>query len=177
MSIYCEVCGQYYDTTYHFCGGTPTIPEPNKIERLQRENIELKSKLENIKYLDRDVEMLSAEFHKVYQQEAKRQAKATGERYKLKYPNDYNKLPEKIKEFDRVLARYVLSLAIPNIKEEDIIDVLGRKVRHLIANEEYDNFQTQDGSMTIDEKHTIIKEKTFERIRDIAKEILNKINQ
>ena len=47
------------------------------------------------------VETLSREFHQIYQEEAKRQGD-------VRHPDNYDSLPENIKEFDRVLARYVL---------------------------------------------------------------------
>jgi len=46
------------------------------------------------------VEELAAKFHAIYQAEAKRQGD-------VRHHDDYNRLPENIKEFDRVLARYV----------------------------------------------------------------------
>lgn len=51
------------------------------------------------------VEKLAAEFHDIYQQEAKRQGD-------VRHHDDYDQLPENIKEFDRVLARYVLALLV-----------------------------------------------------------------
>jgi hypothetical protein len=50
----------------------------------------------------KDVESLSAKFHDLYQQEAKRQSD-------VRHKDAYADLPENIKEFDRVLARYVLA--------------------------------------------------------------------
>lgn len=46
------------------------------------------------------VEQLAREFHAVYQAEAKRQGD-------VRHHDDYDALPENIKEFDRVLARHV----------------------------------------------------------------------
>ena len=57
-----------------------------------------------------DVEKLSAELHAIYQKEAKRQA-GTGED-EVRHPDDYNSLPEHTKEYDRVLARYVITLLV-----------------------------------------------------------------
>jgi protein associated with RNAse G/E len=74
----------------------------------------LKSKSE-IKYLDFDVEILSAKFHEVYMIEARRQGD-------VRHKDNYSDLPENIKEFDRVLARYVLSLAIPEDKSEVVAE-------------------------------------------------------
>jgi len=58
--------------------------------------------LEICKLLDeRDLEILSSQFHDVYIKEAKRQGDC---RHKDKYED----LEENIKEYDRVLARHVL---------------------------------------------------------------------
>lgn len=51
----------------------------------------------------REVEALAAEFHEVYQAEARRQGD-------VRHSDDYAALPERIKEFDRVLARHALRL-------------------------------------------------------------------
>lgn len=50
---------------------------------------------------EKDVEELSAEFHRVYMIEAKRQGD-------VRHKDKYEDLAENVKEFDRVLARYVL---------------------------------------------------------------------
>lgn len=47
------------------------------------------------------VEVLSEKFHYIYQQEARRQGD-------MRHNDDYGELAENIKEFDRVLARYIL---------------------------------------------------------------------
>jgi hypothetical protein len=47
------------------------------------------------------VEELAARLHNVYQEEAKRQGDP-------RHADSYDLLPERIKEFDRVLARYIL---------------------------------------------------------------------
>ena len=47
------------------------------------------------------VEELAAKLHDVYQEEAKRQGDP-------RHADSYAVLPERIKEFDRVLARYIL---------------------------------------------------------------------
>ncbi len=57
---------------------------------------------------EQEIERLSKELHAIYQKEARRQAK-TGEDT-VRHPNDYDALPEHTKEYDRVLARYILSL-------------------------------------------------------------------
>jgi formylmethanofuran dehydrogenase subunit E len=49
------------------------------------------------------IEQLAAKFHEIYQQEAKRQGD-------VRHKDNYADLSENIKEFDRVLARYVLQL-------------------------------------------------------------------
>ena len=48
-----------------------------------------------------EVEKLAATFHEIYQKEARRQGD-------VRHTDKYEDLPENIKEFDRVLARYVL---------------------------------------------------------------------
>lgn len=48
------------------------------------------------------IEQLSAHLHSLYQTEAKRQGD-------IRHHDDYEALPENIKEFDRVLARYIIS--------------------------------------------------------------------
>ena len=50
-----------------------------------------------------DIEKLSAKFHNIYQQEARRQGD-------VRHKDKYEDLSENIKEFDRVLARYVEKL-------------------------------------------------------------------
>ena len=69
---------------------------------------------EGSELLREDVESLAAKFHEIYQQEAKRQGD-------VRHQDSYADLPENVKEFDRVLARYVLAaLAAPATAEEDI---------------------------------------------------------
>lgn len=53
------------------------------------------------------VEALSAELHAIYQREARRQAN-TGDDT-VRHPDDYDALPEHTKEYDRVLARFILA--------------------------------------------------------------------
>lgn len=60
---------------------------------------------------DPDVEVLAREFHNVYQDEAKRQGD-------VRHHDDYDDLAENIKEFDRVLARYVLLNFVPRSQAE-----------------------------------------------------------
>jgi len=55
---------------------------------------------------DDDVESLSRKFHAIYQKEARRQA-GTGDDT-VRHPDEYDDLPERTKEYDRVLARFVL---------------------------------------------------------------------
>jgi hypothetical protein len=50
-----------------------------------------------------EIEVLVCAFHKVYQDELKRQGKES------KYSDDYKQLPEDIKDLDRALARFVLT--------------------------------------------------------------------
>lgn len=59
------------------------------------------------KLLDaRDIEELSSKFHDVYIAEAKRQGDC-------RHPERYKDLAENIREYDRVLARYVLKNFTP----------------------------------------------------------------
>jgi hypothetical protein len=53
------------------------------------------------------VELLAARLHDIYQKEASQQ----GRRW---HPDDYTKLTEDVKEFDRVLARWILAHWSPN---------------------------------------------------------------
>lgn len=55
---------------------------------------------------EQEVENLSREFHAVYQEEAKRQASIGVDT--VRHPDDYDSLPERTKEYDRVLARHVI---------------------------------------------------------------------
>lgn len=48
-----------------------------------------------------NVEKLAAKFHEIYQKEAKKQGD-------IRHSDEYEDLSENIKEFDRVLARYVI---------------------------------------------------------------------
>lgn len=56
------------------------------------------------------VERLSAELHAIYQNEARRQAGVGDD--SVRHPDDYAALPEHTKEYDRVLARYILQREI-----------------------------------------------------------------
>jgi hypothetical protein len=51
--------------------------------------------------LNESVEKVAAKFHDIYQQEAKRQGD-------VRHADVYENLPEKTKEFDRALARFVI---------------------------------------------------------------------
>lgn len=57
------------------------------------------------------IEELSAKFREIYQIEAKRQGD-------VRHHDSYDDLTENIKEFDRVLARYVLEYVASAIREE-----------------------------------------------------------
>lgn len=57
---------------------------------------------------EESVEELSREFHAIYQSEAKRQSDLGID--KVRHPDNYDDLPERTKEYDRVLARHVLKL-------------------------------------------------------------------
>ncbi len=52
------------------------------------------------------VETLAEYLHAVYQQEARRQADRGED--EVRHPDDYDALPEHTKEYDRVLARFIL---------------------------------------------------------------------
>ena len=52
--------------------------------------------------MTRDIEELSAELHEVYMKEAARQGD-------VRHAEDYNELPDRIKEFDRALARHIIA--------------------------------------------------------------------
>ncbi len=61
--------------------------------------------------LDLDaLERLSAELHDIYQIEAERQhaAEPNNPYRRLRHPDSYDELAENVKEFDRVLARFIL---------------------------------------------------------------------
>lgn len=62
-----------------------------------------------------EVEELAKKFHDIYQLEAKRQSDLGID--KVRHPDNYDDLPERTKEYDRVLARYVLS-EISSLKEK-----------------------------------------------------------
>jgi len=47
------------------------------------------------------IEPLASKIHQIYQQESKRQNN-------VKYPDNYYELPEHIKDYDRVIARFIL---------------------------------------------------------------------
>ena len=47
------------------------------------------------------IESLAEKFHEIYQKEARKQND-------IRHADDYKSLPENIKEFDRVLAKYVI---------------------------------------------------------------------
>lgn len=61
-----------------------------------------------------NIEKLSRKFHEIYQTEAKRQADLGID--KVRHPDNYDVLPERTKEYDRVLARYIIE-AIPEEKD------------------------------------------------------------
>lgn len=66
-------------------------------------------------HLEEAVEKLSREFHAIYQKEARRQA-GTGDD-EVRHPDDYDALEEHTKEYDRVLARYVLNLIQAEVRK------------------------------------------------------------
>ena len=72
-----------------------------------------------------DIEKLSAKFHDIYQQEAKRQGD-------VRHKDNYEDLSENIKEFDRILARYVEKLLEAKDKK---IEELEEQIKNLKTNE------------------------------------------
>jgi hypothetical protein len=72
------------------------------------------------------VERLSAKLHAIYQDEARRQA-GTGDDT-VRQSDDYAALPERTKEYDRVLARYILQ------REEGLRSLL-RQAREWMVDE------------------------------------------
>ncbi len=60
--------------------------------------------------MSEEIEVLAAQFHRIYQEEAKRQGD-------VRHKDSYDDLPENIKDFDRVLARHVLAHFRPLPKE------------------------------------------------------------
>jgi len=65
-------------------------------------------------YYSENIELLSKTFHEIYQKEAKRQGD-------VRHKDDYYELPENIKDFDRVLARYV---AEKFIRKKEVLEML-----------------------------------------------------
>lgn len=61
------------------------------------------------------VEELARRFHAIYQAEAKRQGD-------VRHHDDYDELPENIKEFDRVLAREVLMMMAEKIEHPERLE-------------------------------------------------------
>lgn len=67
-----------------------------------------------------NVESLASIFHDIYQEEAKRQGN-------IRHKDKYKDLPENIKDFDRVLARYVLfNYKKPGVTKEFLHKYVGR---------------------------------------------------
>ena len=76
----------------------------------------MKKEKQKIGYWEKEeTERLANVLHSIYQNEAKRQRD-------IRYPDRYEDLPERIKEFDRVLARYILVLLQKN--RQKFIDAL-----------------------------------------------------
>ena len=59
-----------------------------------------------------NIEAMSAKIHTVYQEEAKQQNN-------VKYSDNYDELPENIKEYDRVLATWIIKNFTPRIRGEE----------------------------------------------------------
>lgn len=57
---------------------------------------------------ERVVETLAAEIHNVYQREAERQKD-------VRHPDDYDELPENLKDYDRALAKWVVRRFRPDL--------------------------------------------------------------
>lgn len=64
------------------------------------------------------IEELAAELHEVYMKEATRHGD-------VRHAEDYNDLPENIKEFDRALARFILS------RERLLLEKIGKPLREV----------------------------------------------
>lgn len=94
------------------------------------------------------IEQLSAHLHSLYQAEAKRQGD-------VRHHDDYQALPENIKEFDRVLARYIIS------REEELVkEVEGLKLRiNTIYRDVGTNAYFKGAIQTIDAVLAIIKKR------------------
>lgn len=63
------------------------------------------------------VEVLARELHAIYQQEARRQA-GVGED-DVRHPDDYDQLAEHTKDYDRVLARFILEREGALLRKEE----------------------------------------------------------
>jgi hypothetical protein len=70
------------------------------------------------------IEELAAELHEVYMKEATRQGD-------VRHAEDYSELPENIKEFDRALARFILS------RERLLLEKIGKPLME--ASDVFDN--------------------------------------
>jgi RNA polymerase-binding transcription factor DksA len=64
------------------------------------------------------IEELAASLHEVYMKESTRQGD-------VRHAEDYNDLPENIKEFDRALARFILS------RERLLLEKIGKPLRRI----------------------------------------------
>jgi hypothetical protein len=64
------------------------------------------------------LEALSAKFHEIYQREAARQGD-------VRHPNAYADLKESTKEFDRVLARFIMQYC----SMDAVLDMIEEEVR------------------------------------------------
>ena len=90
------------------------VEEASRVESTPSEGWVYEVKNKSDMYSDK-VEELSNDFHAIYQKEAKRQAMLDLD--EVRHPDKYDDLPERTKEYDRVLARYVLDL-IATAKQE-----------------------------------------------------------
>lgn len=106
-----------------------------------------------MKEFNREIESLASKFHDIYMKEARRQGD-------IRHKDKYEDLSENIKEFDRVLARYVLA----NFQSQD------RKVDEEYieekGNELWDWFEE-----SLDGSYTITPHKCKDFIRSIVQEI------
>lgn len=74
------------------------------------------------------VEKIAKRFHEVYQEEAKRQGN-------IRHDDNYNKLPQNIKEFDRALAKFVLNKIDDVCKNPTLDSKTATNIKIMLRNE------------------------------------------
>jgi len=113
------------------------------------------------------IEHLASIFHEIYQKEARRQGD-------IRHADRYEDLPENVKEFDRVLARYVLQnfqlkAEVKAKKESNAVWKLWEKV--------HDIFSDPDGSQTTHLAELMEIKKTAIKLVDSLKKEAEGANQ